>query len=239
VKDPTPVCALCGLVDDNVCGSNEDAEGCPHHPRIQTGPLAGLKRRHYGTIYADPPWSFLTYTHNKDGVVPHRTEDAPYSAMSAEDLMALPVGEIAAKDCLLHMWVISSHFDQALALAARWGFTYKSLGFVWTKTQKGDPETPKMGMGMWLRQDSEVSLVFAKGKPSRVSKGVRQAILEPAREHSRKPDVAYERVEALTAGPYCELFSRTSRAGWDQMGNQKGLFDKLDPVELDDIEGMI
>lgn len=235
----TPTCALCGLVDADVCGSAEDATDCPHHPRIKEGPLAGLKRGHYGVIYADPPWSYKTYGNMDRGTVPHRSEEAPYEAMTREELLDMPVGDIAAKDCVLHMWTVSSHVDQAFALAAAWGFTFKSLGIVWVKTQKGAPEVPKMGMGKWFRQEAEICLLFTKGKPPRVSAGVRQTILEPAREHSRKPDEAYDRIEALSAGPYVELFSRSSRKGWDAMGDQKGKFDKIDPVEEDEIDELI
>jgi N6-adenosine-specific RNA methylase IME4 len=235
----TPACRHCGLVDATCCESAEDARDCPHAPGavIQSGPLAGLKRWHYGVIYADPPWSFKTFSNPVDGIVPHRSEVKPYESMTREELLALPVADITRKDCVLHMWTISSHQDQAYELAAAWGFTYKSLGFNWVKTQKGDPETPKMGMGMWLRQESEISLLFTKGKPKRVGAGVRQVLLEPAREHSRKPDGFYDRIEELSAGPYAELFSRSSREGWDAMGNEVGKFDKrplaLPPPEED------
>lgn len=239
-----PTCGFCGLVDKARCKTAEAAEDCPHAPVegkgpvVRTGALAGLKRRHYGVIFADPPWSFKTYSNRDQGTVPHRGAE-PYKAMTREELLALPVGELAAKDCVLHMWTISSHMDQCIELGRAWGFEYKSLGLIWVKTQKGDPETPKMGMGHWFRQECEVTLLFAKGKPSRMSAGVRQTILEPAREHSRKPDESFARVEALSAGPYCELFSRASRAGWDQMGNEKGKFDALDPVEAEEIAGLI
>lgn len=244
-----PTCQYCGLVDKTRCRSAEAAEDCPHAPAellrprrrpvIASGPLAGLRRGHYGTILADPPWSYKTYSSPDEGTVPHRSEVAPYSTMTREELLAMPVGEIAAKDAILHLWVISSHFDQALELGKAWGFTFKSLGLVWVKTQKGDPEIPKMGMGKWFRQETEISLLFTRGKPRRVSAGVRQTIMEPAREHSRKPETTYDRVEALTAGPYVELFSRSSRVGWDAMGNEKGKFDKLDLAEAAEIEGMI
>ena len=45
-------------------------------------------------------------------------------------------------------------------------------------------------------------------------------IVSPRREHSRKPDEAYERIEALCEGPYLELFARARRPGWDGWGNQ-------------------
>lgn len=223
----TEACSFCGLVTLAPCASKAQGAFCPHAPGsgvIPDGPLRGLRLNHYGVIYADPPWSYKTYSNRDRGTVPHRAEEAPYESMTEEELLHMPVHQIAAKDCVLHMWTISSHFDQAMTLAAAWGFTFKSLGFVWVKTQKSDPETPKMGMGKWLRQESEISLLFTKGKPSRLSAGVRQVLLEPAREHSRKPDGFYDRIEALSAGPYCELFSRTTRQGWDQVGDQVGKF---------------
>ncbi len=40
------------------------------------------------------------------------------------------------------------------------------------------------------------------------------------REHSRKPDEAYDLIEACSPGPYLELFARFSRPGWQQWGNE-------------------
>lgn len=226
-------CTFCGLSTLAPCNGSKEADSCPHAPgaAFSDGPMAGLRKWHYGAIMADPPWSFKTYSNRDQGTVPHRTSEAPYKSMTYDELLALPVVDLAAKDCVLHMWTISSHLDQALLLGSAWGFTFKSLGLVWVKTQKGDPETPKMGMGKWLRQEAEIGLLFTKGKPSRVSAGVRQTILEPAREHSRKPDESLVRMEALCSGPYLELFSRSTRDGWDAMGNEKGKFDSLDPRE--------
>lgn len=234
-----PTCEFCGLVDKARCRNADRAEDCPHAPvegkgpMVRYGPLRGLRRLRYGMIEADPPWSYKTYSNREQGTVPHRTEDAPYESMTLDELKAMPVSEIAAKDCVLHMWVISSHFDQALDLGRAWGFTFKSLGLVWVKTQKSDPEKPKMGMGKWLRQEAEIGLIFTKGKPSRVSAGVRQTILEPAREHSRKPDDRLARLEALVDGPYLEMFSRSTRKGWDVMGDETGKFDRTGMPILD------
>jgi N6-adenosine-specific RNA methylase IME4 len=52
---------------------------------------------------------------------------------------------------------------------------------------------------------------------------VRKLIVSPRREHSRKPDEAYERIEALCDGPYLELFARSSRPGWDRWGAEAEL----------------
>ena len=223
-----PACLFCGLIDPNCCESAEDSLFCPNETDapLRSGPLAGLKRWHYGVVYADPPWSYKTYSEPVEGTVPHRSLVKPYESMTREELLKLPVAEIARKDCVLHLWTISSHLDQAFELAAAWGFTFKSLGFIWVKMQKGNPEEIKMGMGKWTRQEAEICLLFTKGKPSRTNAGVHQVLMEPAREHSRKPDGFYDRIESLSAGPYVEMFSRSSREGWDAMGDQVGKFDK-------------
>lgn len=63
-----------------------------------------------------------------------------------------------------------------------------------------------------------------RGKPKRLSKGVRSLIRAPRREHSRKPDEQYERIEALCNGPRLELFARQQREGWTAWGNETGKF---------------
>ena len=58
-----------------------------------------------------------------------------------------------------------------------------------------------------------------------MAKDVKRLVIGPRREHSRKPDEVYSRIERLAQGPYLEMFSRQSRAGWDALGNQAALFD--------------
>ena len=136
---------------------------------------------------------------------------------------ALPVADVAAKDCLLLMWTVSHLQDEASDLARAWGFTPKSLGLVWVKD--------RIGMGYWFRQEVEVMKLFTRGKPKRLSAGVRQAIHEPRREHSRKPDEQYERIERLVGGPYLEMFARQQRPGWTAWGNEIDRFTQ--PLDAD------
>jgi N6-adenosine-specific RNA methylase IME4 len=81
-----------------------------------------------------------------------------------------------------------------------------------------------MTLGYWTRSNSEVALLGTRGKPKRTAADVRQAIIEPRREHSRKPDGIHERIERLVAGPYLELFGRQKREGWTVWGNQTDKF---------------
>ena len=170
----------------------------------------------FGTILADPPWAFRTFS--GENCTPHRSAEDHYRTMTREELLALPVADVAAKHCALFMWVVDSHLDQALELGQAWGFAFKTLSFIW---DKGD----RMGFGYWSRKQAEVVLMFTRGKPKRLSAGVRQMIRAPRREHSRKPDEIYSRVEQLVGGPYLELFARQQWPGWSAWGNQIGKFE--------------
>lgn len=196
-----------------------------------------LQAGHYGMIYADPPWEFLTYSGSG---TPHRTEVDHYPLLNLEDLKALPVMDLAAKDSVLIMWVISSHLDQAIDLGRAWGFTFKSDAFVWVKTGKHDPKVRPITMGKWSRKQTEYALLFSKGSPKRLDAGVRQlietdehVIYAPRREHSRKPDEAYDRVNRLAAGPRVELFARTRWPGFNSWGKEVDHFPPPLPPEDD------
>ena len=54
---------------------------------------------------------------------------------------------------------------------------------------------------------------------------MREIIIAPMREHSRKPDEFYRRAEMFCAGPRLDLFGRQSRSGWTVWGDQSTLFD--------------
>jgi N6-adenosine-specific RNA methylase IME4 len=63
-----------------------------------------------------------------------------------------------------------------------------------------------------------------RGRPKRLAKDVKKAVLSPRREHSRKPDEIINMIERLVGGPYLEMFARTRRDGWDAYGNEIGKF---------------
>lgn len=169
----------------------------------------------YGCIVADPPWSFETFCGKR--TTPHRGAQEHYTTMQLSGLQLLPVADWADSNCALFMWVVDSHLDEALALGKWWGFEFKTCAFVWSKG--------RIGMGYWTRKQTEQCWLFTKGKPARKDKGVRQVIDAPRREHSRKPDEVYGRVEALVDGPYLEMFARQRRPGWDAWGNEVEKFD--------------
>lgn len=194
-------------------------------------PFAGLPRNHFGAIYADPPWAFITRAMARcTGKLQGGDRAPPYPVMRQSEMVALPVESLAADDCVLFMWVCWPTLLDALQLIEAWGFTYKTCGFAWIKAHAGqvdmfhDDVNVQIGTGYWTRANSEVCLLATRGSPKRLKADVRQAIVEPRREHSRKPDCVPSRIERLVAGPYLELFSRTTRPGWTVWGNQVGKF---------------
>ena len=173
----------------------------------------------YNVIYADPPWTFKTFSDKgKD-----RSPENHYNVMSLKDICNLPISKIANDDSVLLMWVIDPLLDKAFEVINAWGFKYKTVGFTWAKTNRKSMGF-FTGLGYWTRGNPEMCLLATKGKPKRISKSVPQLVVEQRREHSRKPDIMYNHIENLLEGPYIELFARTQRNGWDSWGNQTDKF---------------
>lgn len=179
----------------------------------------------YRLIYADPPWTFTTYSRKGKG----RSAEAYYDCMSQRDIEALPVADWAADDCVLLLWTTDPLLPRAFDVIRAWGFTYKTVGFYWAKLNKSAPElifdekSFFTGLGFWTRANPELCLLATRGHPKRRRADVRKLIVSPRREHSRKPDEAYERIEALCQGPYLEMFARAARPGWDRWGAESDL----------------
>lgn len=194
---------------------------------IETGPFAGLKAGHYGAILADPPWQFKTLWGTATGP---GNRNADYLTMDIPDIAKLPVKELAADNCILFMWSIWILMPRVFEVIEGWGFEYKSCAFDWMKANANQVEmfrddcNVQMGLGYWTRANSEPCLLATRGKPKRLNADVRQGIIAPRREHSRKPDCVHERIERLVAGPYLELFARQQRPGWDCWGNETTKF---------------
>lgn len=170
----------------------------------------------YNIIYADPPWSYRTYSKKGQG----RSAESHYPTMRLEDIMALPVSELAAKDCTLFMWVTFPCLQEAFQVLEAWGFTYKTVAFVWVK-QNRISDSLFWGMGYWTRANAELCILATKGHPKRAHTGVHQVIMSHIEQHSKKPDETRDRIIQLMGDlPRIELFARQSPDGWDVWGNE-------------------
>jgi len=190
-----------------------------------TWPFDNLERGKYGAILADPPWHYEVWAEGSS-----RTASSKYAVMPNADICNLPIGELAAPDCVLFVWATWPKLYDAFEAIKAWGFTYKTCGFDWMKADNTQPnffeaEIPaQVGMGYWTRANTEPCLLATRGKPKRLNADVRMGIISPRREHSRKPEGVHGRIERLVAGPYVELFARQRRPNWDCWGNQTDKF---------------
>lgn len=186
-----------------------------------------LPKRHFAAILADPPWKFETWGSQENSAT---CVENHYSTMTISEIAELPVKSLAAKDCVLFIWVVWPTLKRALEVISAWGFEYKTCGFSWIKAdgsqiQMFNDDIPvSIGTGYWTRANSEVCLLATCGQPKRLNTDVRQSIIAPRREHSRKPDGIHDRIERLVAGPYLELFARQQRPRWTAWGNQTDKF---------------
>lgn len=198
-------------------------------------PFDPLQPGAYGAIVADPPWYFRTRT----TVVSDRDPQRHYPVMGVADIEALPVKQLAAPDCHLFLWCTGPCLPQAFSVITAWGFRYSGVAFTWVKLKRSHnamqlrmlPTAESdlhVGLGFTTRKNAEFCLLARRGNAKRVAKNVREIILSPVREHSRKPEEFRDRVEAYV-GPgirIAELFARSSRPGyWEAWGNEVDKFE--------------
>lgn len=180
--------------------------------------LAGVPRRKFRTVLADPPWQFQNRTGK---VAPEHRRLNRYGTMSFEQIKKIPVECVLSESAHLYLWVPNALLPEGIATLQTWGFTYKT-NIVWHKVRKdGGPDG--RGVGFYFRNTTELVLFGVRGKNNRTLKpGRRQVniIRTQKREHSRKPDELYGIVEACSPGPYLELFARGGRRGWTSLGNE-------------------
>jgi ParB/RepB/Spo0J family partition protein len=173
--------------------------------RLEPSPLPG--NGPYRVIVADPPWA----TEKRSADPSHRMT-VPYPGMCVADICAMPVASIAHDDCILWLWTTNANMRDAFAVIDAWGFELKTI-LTWVKQ--------KMGLGDWLRGQTEHCLLAVRGKPTVKLTNQTTALIAPATEHSRKPEEFYKLVETLCPAPrYCELFARQQRDGWDGHGDE-------------------
>lgn len=200
-------------------------------------PFPGLPRGHFAAILADPPWHFRARTSLQTrNFECARDVEKHYATMGTDDIAAMPVRDLAGKDAHLFLWATGPCLPQAFEVIEAWGFRYSAVAFVWVKLKRShnasqlrvlplDATDLHTGLGLTTRHNAEFCLLARRGNAKRVSKKIREIILAPVREHSRKPDQTRERIEQYCCGPYLELFARQSRPGWTTFGDEATKFD--------------
>ena len=177
--------------------------------------FSAIPRACYSVIYADPSWSY------NDRMKGHSFSlDHEYPTMRLDDIKALPVGDVAAKDSVCTMWVTNPMLPDGLEVMRSWGFKYVTVLFCWVKMLPSGKDA--VNLGRWTMGGCEVCLLGRRGKIQRVARNIRQIVRATRGRHSEKPDEVRSRIEGLFGDvPRIELFCRgPEAAGWDAWGNQ-------------------
>jgi N6-adenosine-specific RNA methylase IME4 len=155
-----------------------------------------------GCIVIDPPWPILGST-------------LPYQAIEMDELRDLPIPELAAERCHLHLWTLPNHYHfAAYEVMRNWGFRVVSE-FVWCKTQ--------LGKGHYWRMSHEILLTAVRREDDRFDDlSLRSWIVAPRGRHSEKPAAIREFLERASPGPRLELYARKLVPGWFTWGHEIG-----------------
>src|SRR5262245_18031601 len=163
--------------------------------------------------------------------------------MTMAEIAALPIKRLSARDCAVLIWCTFPYLDQQVKLFEHWGFRYRTQFLTWIKLNPRGFDLPKayqnyaagkqyvlysdglfhstfFGTGYYAKANPEVCLLGMHGQLPMISDAVSSVIMAPRREHSRKPDESYGRIEGVFGDvPRIELFARHSAPGWAVAGH--------------------
>lgn len=160
----------------------------------------------FQTIVIDPPWDW-----GDEGDVDQFGRGRPiYDTMSADDLAAMPIGDVAETNSHLYLWITNRSLPKGFALLEAWGFRYITT-LTWCK--------PSIGMGNYYRGSTEHLLFGVRGSLPLQERNIGTWFTAKRGErHSEKPVEAYELIERASPGPWLDIFARTERQGWVTWG---------------------
>lgn len=198
-------------------------------------PFGHLRMFGYMGLLVDPPWRYQMRSENGYDKAP----EGQYPTMSDEELLALPVNQLAGRECVMVLAAVWPRIDFAMECVKAWGFNHVTGGAWLKRASKG---ALRMGPGYCLRTVCEPFIVARVGDAQAELTDVINAIGEVqrripvdeigsitieglAREHSRKPPEYRQLLERLTPQAFrAELFAREPWPGNDVWGNEVNKF---------------
>jgi N6-adenosine-specific RNA methylase IME4 len=172
----------------------------------------------YDIVYADPPW-FYYGSQIKDAAAAKH-----YPLMEQEALASLPVRSIMNKRAALFLWSTGPRLNFAVDLIEKWDLYYRGVAYVWVKTNRRREVIRGQGVPPTFTKPTTEFVLSAttmpRGRPFPILDfGQAQVVMEPRGEHSVKPAVFRQHIEALCGRrSRIELFARESAPGWDAWG---------------------
>lgn len=179
-------------------------------------------RDRYQILMIDPPWDKVKS--GRRSVRPNQGRKMNYATMPTKEIFMLLDEEVFSQCSMPHcvfMWTIEQFLlDCEKYMMER---NYKRhCRIIWDK-QNG------IAPAFTVRYSHEYLIWYYKPKllhPAKEYRGTYKTVFTAkSREHSRKPDFAYEMVEKLYPGmSKLDVFSREKREHWHQFGNEINYF---------------
>lgn len=166
----------------------------------------------FSTIVIDPPWDF-----GDEGDHEQLGRGRPtYATMTAQQVADLeidgtPLGELAAADAHLYLWITNRSLPKGFDLLEAWGFRYITC-LTWVK--------PSFGMGNYFRGSTEQVLFGVRGSLPLQRNDAPTHFIAPRGPdgHSSKPVEFYELVSSCSPGPRVDIFGRRPHDGFTSWG---------------------
>jgi N6-adenosine-specific RNA methylase IME4 len=176
----------------------------------------------YSIFMIDPPWPKLKGGLRKER--PNQGRILDYDTMSVNDIFKLLDSDILSKSSQVHcifMWTVEQFLIECEEYMKQRQYK-RHCRFVWDKTNGVAP-------AFTVRYSHEYMIWYYKPKLLSIANEQRgkfkTVFQEHAREHSRKPEYAYKMIESFY--PFhkkFDVFSRQTRIGWDQFGDESLYF---------------
>lgn len=176
----------------------------------------------YEILIIDPPWK-----KRKGGLRkarPNQGRKLDYETMKTEDIFSLldeEVFTLAEEQHVVFMWTIEQFLIECDVEMLKRGYK-RHVRMIWNKTNGVAP-------AFTIRYAHEYLVWYYKPKLLKIADNQRgkylSVITEKARQHSRKPDEAYNMINNLYPNSEkIDVFSREKREGFSQWGNQVDFF---------------
>jgi len=173
----------------------------------------------YKTIVIDPPWKYGRWGAGSKNCLlaenEHNVElDLPYPFMTIEEIVALPIRDLADTDCELYVWTTEKYLPQTFPIMDKWGFKYCET-LTWCKEPRGT------GQGGLFTPTTEFIVHGRIGKmPIKKRIDTTWWKVTRTKHHSQKPECFQDIIEQVSDAPRLEMFARRQRLGWDVFGNE-------------------
>lgn len=168
--------------------------------------------------------------------------------MTVDEICSLNVKTVAALDAHLYLWVTLPMMESGYRVVKEWGFEPQTLltwckkgvgfgqgwrgntehlivarrGFQWDNPTCAKCKKLARGQG---KCECTTSRFTWKGEDVKKRKPFNRSgggtwYESPRGRHSAKPEMFMDMVQAMSSGPYLEMFARSRRLGWESWGNE-------------------